>query len=193
MSLEDCHSVAGQGAPDAVDRAVDEAIENGIGSAKKAPGSAGGRPRQRLAAARKQQGISQPNMARRLRVDVAKVIEQEKETADLFLSTIYAWQKILNVPIADLLVDDDASLSTPLFERARMVELMKTAAAILEKANSNSLRRTVTMLIEQLVEIMPELRDVAAWNTVEQRRMLDEYGRTVELQLPDDLIRRTIR
>ena len=173
-----------------VDKAAAETVENGIGPAKKAPGSAGGRPLQRLAEVRKQQGMSLRTMARRLGVDVATVIEQEQETADSPLSTIYAWQKILDVPVGDLLVDSDAPFSAPVFERARMVKLMKTAAAILEKAHSNSLRRMVTMLIEQLVDIMPELRDVTAWNTVGQRRTPDDYGRVVERQLPDGLFGR---
>ena len=76
-------------------------------------------------------------------------------------------------------------------EPARPVKLMKTAAAILEKARSNSLRRMVNMLIEQLVDIMPEFGEVTAWNTVGQRRTQDDYGRVVERQLPDDFGRRT--
>ncbi len=144
----------------------------------------------RLAIVRKQQGISPRNMARRLNVDIATVLDQERETTDLPLSTLYAWQKILEIPVADLLVDTDAPLSTPVFERARMVKVMKTAAAILEKAPSKAIVRLITMLIEQLLEIMPELRDVSAWHTVGQRRTLDDYGRAVERQLPDDFLGR---
>jgi pimeloyl-ACP methyl ester carboxylesterase len=48
-----------------------------------------------------------------------------------------------------------------------------TAAAIMEKAQTNSIKRLVTMMIEQLLEIMPELQEVAAWHTVGQRRTLD--------------------
>ena len=140
---------------------------------------------------RRQQGVSLRNMARRLDVDASQVSLQEQETTDLPLSMLYEWQKILEVPVADLLVDSDGPLSPPVLERARMVKLMKTAAAIMEKAQSNSLRRLVTMLIEQLVEIMPELQDVSPWHTVGQRRTLDDYGRVVERQLPDDLLRRT--
>jgi hypothetical protein len=70
---------------------------------------------------------------------------------------------------------------------------MKTAAAILEKAQTSPVRRMVTMLVEQLLEIMPELSDVSAWHTVGQRRTLDDYGRAVERQLPDDLLRRLSR
>ncbi len=151
----------------------------------------GRRPLHRLAIVRRQQGVSLRNMARRLDVDASQVSLQEQETTDLSLSVLYEWQKILEVPVADLLVDTDGPLSPPVLERARMVKLMKTAAAIMEKAQSNSLRRLVTMLIEQLVEIMPELRDVSPWHTVGQRRTLDDYGRVVERQLPDDLLRRT--
>jgi transcriptional regulator with XRE-family HTH domain len=151
------------------------------------------RPLHRLATVRKQQGISQRNVARRLGVDVSTICEQEQEDADLMLSTIYAWQRVLDVPVSELLVDSDAPLSPPVMERARLVKLMKTAAAIMEKAHSNALKRLVTMMVEQLLEIMPELRDVSAWHTIGQRRTLDDYGRAAERQLPDDLLRRLTR
>jgi transcriptional regulator with XRE-family HTH domain len=144
------------------------------------------RPSHRLAAVRRQQGVSLKNMARRLGIDIAAVQQQEQATADLPLSTIYAWQKVLDVPVAELLVDSNDPLSPPVHERARMVKLMKTAAAIVERARSQSVRRLAAQLIEQLVAIMPELREVTAWNTVGQRRTLDEYGRAFERQLPDD-------
>jgi hypothetical protein len=75
-------------------------------------------------------------------------------------------------------------------ERARMVKVMKTVAAIVEKANTPSMKRLVQMLCNQLLEIMPELADVAPWHTVGQRRTLEEYGRVAERQLPDDMFRR---
>ena len=147
----------------------------------------------RLAAVRRQQGISQRNIARRLNIDIATVRQQEEETTDLPLSTLYQWQRILEVPIAELLVDSNAPLSPPVFERARMVKVMKTVAAIAEKAETPSMKRLLQMLINQLLEIMPELTDVAPWHTVGQRRTLDEYGRVVERQLPDDMFRRQPR
>jgi transcriptional regulator with XRE-family HTH domain len=147
------------------------------------------RPLHRLAAVRRQQGVSLRNMARRLGADVSSILKQENETSDLPLSVLYHWQRALDVPVADLLVDSDAPLSPPVMERARMVKVMKTAVALMEKAQSNSQRRLVTMLMEQLVEIMPELREVSAWHSVGQRRTLEEFGRAIERTLPDDLLR----
>jgi transcriptional regulator with XRE-family HTH domain len=143
----------------------------------------------RLAAVRRQQGISQRNMARRMNVDISTVRLQEEETTDLPLSVLYLWQKILEVPVAELLVDSDGPLSPPVMQRARMVKVMKTVAAIVEKAESPSLKRLLQMLCEQLLEIMPELVDVAPWHAVGQRRTLDEYGRAVERQMSDDVFR----
>jgi hypothetical protein len=48
-------------------------------------------------------------------------------------------------------------------------------------------------LVEQLLEIMPELREVVGWNTTGPRRTLDNYGRAVERQISDNVLRRTTR
>jgi hypothetical protein len=77
-------------------------------------------------------------------------------------------------------------LSRPVLERARMIRLMKTAQAILERSSSTSIRRMAQMLIEQLNEIMPELQHVGAWHSVGQRRSLNELGRIVERTVTTD-------
>jgi hypothetical protein len=71
-------------------------------------------------------------------------------------------------------------------ERARLIRLMKTAAAIRESVKSAGASRLATMLVEQLLEIMPELAEVSAWHSVGQRRSLDEYGRIVERRMRDE-------
>jgi transcriptional regulator with XRE-family HTH domain len=153
----------------------------------------GKRSLHRLAAVRHQQGISVRNLARRLGCDIAAVRAQEEETTDLSLTVLYAWQKVLEVPVAELLVDSDAPLSPPVMQRAQMVKVMKTVAAIVEKAESPAIKRMLQMLCNQLLEIMPELVDVAPWHTVGQRRTLDEYGRAVERQQSDDIFRHKSR
>jgi hypothetical protein len=148
------------------------------------------RPWHRLSTVRRQQEISQINIARRLNLDIAVVRQQEDETFDLLLSMLYEWQKVLEVPIADLLVDSNAPLSPPVMEWARLVKLMKTVAALREKANTPSLKRLLHMLRTQLLEITPQMTDVTPWLAVGQRRTLEEYGRSVERQIPDSLLRR---
>ncbi len=134
-----------------------------------------------------------PQRGTRLKLDMKTVRKQEDETTDLPLSMLYAWQQVLDVPIAELLIDSEAPLSPPVMERARLVKLMKTAMAIQEKADTNSMKRLVTMLIEQLVEMMPELKDVGPWHAVGQRRTLDDYGKVVERSVSDDLLKRYLR
>ena len=94
--------------------------------------------------------------------------------------------------MAELLVEGDGQLSGPVLERARMVKLMKTAAAIRDRTSGTPVGRTATMLIEQILEIMPELEDVAPWHTIGQRRTLNELGRTACQPMPDDVFRRPL-
>ena len=65
-------------------------------------------------------------MASRLRIGVEQVRQQESESSDLPLSTLYAWREILEVPIAELLVEPSDDLPSPILLRSRLVRLMKT-------------------------------------------------------------------
>ena len=155
--------------------------------------SNGQRPLHRLSTVRRQQEVTRINVARRLHLDIAVVRQQEDETFDLPLSVLYEWQKVLEVPIADLLVESNSPLSPPVMEWSRLVRVMKTVAALTEKANTASLKRLLHRLRTQLLEIMPQMTDVAPWPVVGQRRSPEEYGRTVERQMPDNLFRRRPR
>ena len=148
------------------------------------------RPWHRLATVRRQQEITQINMARRLNLDIAVIREQEDENFDLPLSVLYDWQKVLEVPIADLLIESNAPVSPPVMEWARLVKVMKTVAALTEKATTPSIKRLVQMLRTQMLEILPQMTDVTPWPVVGQRRSAEEYGRTVERQMPDNMLRR---
>lgn len=149
------------------------------------------RSRQRLhrvQTVRLQQGMSLRTAARQLGSNVRETRSQEDESFDLRLSDLYRWQAALSVPIGDLLVDPGTPLSTPVMERAQMVRLMKTAMALLELAPTARTRRLAQTLVEQLVEVMPELDGIGPWHSVGQRRSLDEYGRIVERCVPDDFL-----
>ncbi len=138
------------------------------------------RPLHRLLAVRRLQGVTRRTVARRLKINVAEVKTQESETADLPLSALYQWQEILGVPVNELLVEAGESLSPAVLGRAQMVRLMKTARAMLQHATQVPIRRMIQMMIEQLVDIMPELEEVGPWHSVGQLRSRDEYGRIAE-------------
>ncbi len=148
------------------------------------------RPWHRLSTVRRQQEMTQINVARRLDIDIAVVRQQEDETFDLPLSVLYEWQRVLEVPIADLLVESNEPLSPPVMEWSRLVKVMKTVAAVTEKANTPALKRLLLMLRTQLLEIMPQMTDVSPWPVVGQRRSPEEYGRTVERQMHDNMLSR---
>lgn len=160
--------------------------EAGVTHSAALPMPSANRPLHRLAEVRRLQGVTRRTVARRLGTDIATVKQQEQPSADLPLSALYAWQQVLEVPIAELLVETEDPLSTPVMKRARMVRLMKTAAAILERSQQPSIRRMAQMLVEQLVEIMPELQGVSPWHAVGRRRTQDELGQAAHRRLSSD-------
>jgi len=121
-----------------------------------------------------------------LGANVRDIRSQENESNDLRLSELYRWQKALDVPLEELLVESERPLSRPVLERAKLVRVMKTAAAILELAPNAQVARLAGRLVEQLVELMPELKDVAPWHSVGQRRSADEFGQVVQRRIPEE-------
>jgi transcriptional regulator with XRE-family HTH domain len=161
--------------------------EVGVTHGAAVPMPAASRPLQRLAEVRRLQGVTRRTVARRLNVEVSTVKLQEQPTTDLLLSTLYAWQQVLEVPISELLVETEEPLSAPVMKRAQMVRLMKTAQAILERSSQPSIRRMAQMLCEQLVDVMPELEGVSPWHAVGRRRTQDELGQAAHRRLTGDL------
>jgi len=142
----------------------------------------------RIKTVRCEQGMSLRTAARQLGSNVTDTRSQEDESSDLHLSELYKWQAALGVPIVDLLVDPGTPLSRPVLERAKMVRVMKTASAMLELAPTPRIRRLAQMLVDQLVDLMPELEGVGPWHSVGQRRSMEDYGRIVERRLPDEFL-----
>lgn len=144
----------------------------------------------RIAEVRRRQGVTLRNVARRLGIEIAAIRRQEQPDCDLRLSEVQRWQQVLEVPVAELLEEGEGQLSGPVLERSRMVKLMKTAAAIRERTGGTPVGRIVSMLVDQILEIMPELADVTPWHTVGQRRTLDDVGRAGRHVVPEDIFRR---
>lgn len=142
----------------------------------------------RIAEVREQQGVSLRAVSRQMGTEIRRLRKEEDETSDLRLSDLYRWQEALDVPVSELLVEPGTSLSQPVMERARLLRLMKTAQSILENSRAPGIRRMAQVMVDQLVEMMPELEDVGGWHTVGQRRRLDEYGRVVERCISEDTL-----
>jgi hypothetical protein len=104
----------------------------------------------------------------------------------MFISELYRWQAALDVPIEELLHDPQDTLSTRVLARARLLRVMKTAIAIRRQARSEAERRLARTLVEQLVEIMPELKEVSGWPAVGHRRTTNDLGRIAENPISDD-------
>jgi transcriptional regulator with XRE-family HTH domain len=143
----------------------------------------------RLGAVRRQEGISRRTIARRLGIGVRDVQAQEQESADMPLSALYRWKEVLNVPISELLEENASEASSPVMFRAKLVRVMRTAITILERTRNAATHRMARFMVEQLLEIMPELKDTGAWPSVGKRRSRRELGRAAQFQLPADVMR----
>lgn len=142
----------------------------------------------RLKTVRRQEGVSQSTMARRLGVPLGEIKCQEEENTDLPLSLLYKWQEVLQVPLAELLSETDEPLSAAVKQRAKLVRLMKTARAIQQRTRQVAVQRMAEVLVRQLVDLMPELEDVTPWPEVGQPRTLNELGQVVQRRISDDAI-----
>ncbi len=129
------------------------------------PGLSSLAPLHRLAEARRQEGISRRTVARHLKISIGQVRAGTGGPRSS-LSTLYAWQRVLNVPITELLEESDTALSVPVMTRAQLLRMMKTVVTILERCKQKSIRRMAQFLSEQLVEVMPELKEIAPWPAV---------------------------
>ncbi|MEX0792659.1 MAG: hypothetical protein WD045_05955 [Pirellulaceae bacterium] len=147
----------------------------------------------RIQEVRKQQGVSLRTVSRRTGIPAAELRQQEREDSDLLLSQLQVWCETLDVPAADLLEEPQNDLSAPIRERAKLVRIMKTTKAILERTKESNVKILAETLINQLTDLMPELEEVNSWNNVGQRRSLDELGRIVDRRVSEDMVLRAMR
>jgi transcriptional regulator with XRE-family HTH domain len=130
----------------------------------------------RLAEVRQLQGISRSAVARQLNTDVEDVQHQEQPTTDIPLSALYGWQSVLQVPLSELLEEGEESLAVPVMKRARLMRLLKTATAIRRQADHPAIQRMAQVLVDQLIELMPELASVSPRQGMVRHCTQDEPG-----------------
>jgi hypothetical protein len=106
----------------------------------------------------------------------------------MLLSDLYRWQEALGVPLAELIGEPDAALSPPVQLRSLLLRVMKTARSIQQKARQTSVRRLIETLVDQLLEVMPELKDTGAWPSVGQRRKQSDLGQAFFRRLSQEFV-----
>ena len=144
-------------------------------------------PLHRLATVRRQQRVPRHTLASRLNIGIEEVRQQEDENSDLLLSTLYEWREILDVPVAELLVEPGDGLPSPVLLRSQLIRLMKTVRTILDKTKRDSIRWLAETMVNQLVEIMPELSEVGVWNIGGRQRRRSELGAAAQRCLATDM------
>ena len=142
----------------------------------------------RLRVVREREGVSLRSVARKLGRTVTQIRDEEQETTDLRLSVLYRWQQVLGVPVAELLVPHDDPLSPSIRTRSRLLKIMKTVRTLEQHTRSPESAHLIRQLAEQLLELMPELRDVSGWQGTGHRRTLDELGRIADNPFPEQFL-----
>jgi len=117
-------------------------------------------------------------MARRMGMELKAYQALEAPTADLSLSQLQILREALDVPMVDLL-EDNQELSRPVAERAKMIKVMKTAVALRETPTNPRVQRMAETLCEQLVDVMPELAEVSGWPQFGSRRGKSALGKAL--------------
>ena len=146
------------------------------------------KPLHRAAEVMQQEGISLRSIAGRMNLSAERARAELDPRRDLRLSELYRWQAALNVPVVDLLVHPGTGLSGSVQLRAELLKLMKTVRSIQEKSEDEAIDRLAARLAGQLMDLMPELKDVSSWPSIGQRRTLDELGAIVERILPESFL-----
>ena len=122
-----------------------------------------------IAEVRQRQGMTLRTVARRWNLDVSDVRRMEHPTNDIRISELHAWQRLLEVPLHELLVDSELPLSPPIYQRAQFLRLMKTVVTLRDKSSDAEVSHLIERLLQQILEIMPELKDVGPWHETEER------------------------
>lgn len=130
-----------------------------------------------VAQAREREGMSIQKCAKLLQISVEEAREQENPATPLTAAQLSEWKRILKVPYSELLGTEDDDLDDPIRHRAGMLKVMKSAKSLEETVCRPEERMMVGNLIDQIVELMPELETVSAWPKVGQSHEACRFGR----------------
>ncbi len=136
----------------------------------------------RLLAARLQQGTSLRTVGRHVfgrDPHIPLLRAQETGRADIRISQLRAWATALDLPLPELMYESDKGLSNITKMRAQLVRLMKSVEsmrAVIEAHSHDGLSEVVQILHDQIIAVMPELKDTYPWNIYTYIRPPNDFG-----------------
>ena len=142
----------------------------------------------RLASVRKQERVSWKSLSRRTGIPIGELKLQENEGQDLRLSTLQKWHQAFNVPIEELVVEPDDRITPSLELKAHLIKVTKTILLLLEQCEDETTKILAKRLFDELIQIMPELKEVGPWPTRNRPRDPNDVPRRVEQQISTDLL-----
>jgi transcriptional regulator with XRE-family HTH domain len=110
----------------------------------------------RLAAARRESGMSWFDIARRIGITAEEVRLQE-ESVDLSISTLNLWAAALDVPVTDLIVEPEEWLHATHLAKSQAERLLQLAAKLRDGSRRRSIQRLAQTFLDQLAEMQPAL------------------------------------
>ncbi|MEM9659430.1 MAG: hypothetical protein AAF961_13815 [Planctomycetota bacterium] len=154
---------------------------------KRAAKRAATQPRRlhRIADVMRQENMTIRNAATRMKVTQSRVKREMSPNQDLTITDLMRWQKMLKVPLADLIAEPTDELSPQVQLRGGLLKAMRTVRTIQEATSDPREAKLAERLAQQLTALMPELCHAAAWPSVGQRRTLDEEGAISQHPMPD--------
>ena len=113
------------------------------------------KPLHRIAAVRRRKGLSLHDAAEILDIPLDFAIWQERETSDLRLDELWAWQRALDVSVEDLLIEPHSSLPSTPVTREGVHRAMETTMQIAHRDTSFRIQRLARRIVGLLKEIAP--------------------------------------
>ncbi len=111
----------------------------------------------RLTEVRKTMQISRRAFAAKLGIGLEELRAQEA-LADVPVSVLKAWARVLGVSVAALVVEQDECLRVPHFARSHANRLMNVATKLRDRSRRRGIQRLAQTFVDQLKEIVPALR-----------------------------------
>jgi transcriptional regulator with XRE-family HTH domain len=135
-----------------------------------------------------QQDISIRSLGKRMNLTASEVRRQQEPSCDLRLSSLYRWQRALNVPAAELLMESGDGLSAPIHLRARLLRMMKTIVTILAEPQPDRTANLIQNLKTDILAVMPEVENVDRWHGSGCGRGEHDLAAAVLRQIDDALL-----